>query len=118
MVCNSKIIFLNALVTSSKIPLVIVTKPINIIEVKEFVKDKEVVSFIGHETTASLLTQLLSVNIPMNRAMYDPKPGDVAVVVRLKKRLEKPEDVKNVTVNDIEFILVEYYPFIDLSKLY
>jgi len=118
MVCNSKVILLNALVTSSRIPLVLRTKPVSIEEVKELVKDKEVVSFIGHEATATLLTQLLSANIPMNRAMYDPKPGDIAIVVRLKKRLEKPEDVKNVTVNDVEFILVEYYPFIDLSKLY
>jgi len=118
MVCDSKIIFLNALVTSSKIPLVLRTKPVSIEEVKSVIRDREIVSFIGHEATAALLTQLLSVNVPFNRSAYDPKPGDVAVIVRLKKRLEKPEDVKNVTVNDIEFILVEYYPFIDLSKLY
>jgi hypothetical protein len=84
----TKIIFLNALVTSSKIPLVLRTKPVNLEEVKELVEDKEIVSFIGHEATASLLTQLLSVNVPFNRATYDPKPGDVAVVVRLKRRLE------------------------------
>jgi len=118
MICNSKVILLNALVTSSKIPLVIVTKPINTIEVKELVKDKEIVSFIGHEATASLLTQILSTNVPFNRATYDPKPGDIAIVVRLKKRLETPGDVKNVKPEDVEFILVEYYPFVDLSKLY
>jgi uncharacterized protein (UPF0248 family) len=43
--------------------------------------------------------------------MYDPKPDDTAVVIRLKKRLEKPEDVKNITINDIEFILVEYHEY-------
>jgi hypothetical protein len=40
--------------------------------------------------------------------MYTPRDGDLAVVVRLKKRLEKPEDVKNITENDIEFIEVRY----------
>jgi hypothetical protein len=40
--------------------------------------------------------------------MYSPRDGDLAIVVRLKKRLEKPEDIKNVTENDIEFIEVRY----------
>jgi hypothetical protein len=80
-------------------------------DVKALIKDKEIVSFIGHEATAKLLTQLLSVEVPTSRAMYDPRPGDFAIVVRLKKRLEKPEDVKSVTVDDIEFILVEYHEY-------
>ena len=106
-----KIIFLNALVTSSKIPLVLRTKPITLEEVRNITKERQIVSFIGHEATAKLLSQLLSVEVPASRQMYEPKPGDVAVVTRLKKRLEKPEDVKNITVNDVEFILVEYHEY-------
>jgi len=34
--------------------------------------------------------------------------------VRLKKRLEKPEDIKNVKPEDIEFLLVRYYTNIDV----
>jgi hypothetical protein len=107
-VTRAKIILLNALVTSSKIPLTIRTIPITLEDVKTIVKNREVVSFIGHEATANLLSQLLHVEVPVNRSMYDPQPGDLAVVVRLKKRLERPEDVKNVRLEDIEFILVEY----------
>lgn len=106
-----KVVLLNALVTSSKIPITLKTRPTSLEEVKELVKDKEIVSFIGHEATAQLLTSLLSVSIPANRSMYDPRVGDVAIVVRLKKRLEKPEDVKTVTPNDVEFILVEYHEY-------
>jgi hypothetical protein len=105
-----KVVLLNALITSSKIPLTLKTKPVSLEEVKAVV-NKEIQSFIGHEATAQLLTSLLSVSIPTNRSMYDPKPGDVAVIVRLKKRLEKPEDVKTITTNDIEFILVEYHEY-------
>jgi len=106
---KEKIILLNALVTSSKIPLILKTKPLNNLdEVKKLVKDREIVSFIGHEATAQLLTTLLNKPVPTNRSMYDPRPNEVAVVVRLKKRLEKPEDVKNVKPEDIEFILIEY----------
>ena len=102
---------LNALVTSSKIPLTLKTKPASLEEVKRLIENKEIVSFIGHEATAQLLTSLLSVSIPTNRGMYDPQPSDVAIVTRLKKRLEKPEDVKTVTPNDVEFILVEYHEY-------
>jgi hypothetical protein len=107
----TRIVFLNALITSSKTPLTLKTRPVSFEEVKEVVRDREIISFIGHEATAKLLSQLLSVEIPTSRAMYDPKPGDVAVVIRLKKRLEKPEDVKNVKPEDLEFILVEYHEY-------
>ena len=103
-----RLVLLNSLVTSSKIPLTLRTTPIPLEFVRYYVRDMDVVSFIGHEATASLLTQLLYIPVPTNRAMYDPMPGDKAIVVRLKKRLEKPEDIKNVKEEDVEFILVEY----------
>jgi len=104
-----KIVFLNALVTSSKIPMTLKTKPISLNEVREIIRGEVIIeSYIGHEATANLLTNMLNKTVHINRAMYDPKINDIAIVVRLKKRLEKPEDVKNITENDIEFILVEY----------
>jgi len=108
---EKKIIFLNALVTSSKMPMTLKTKPISLNMVKEIIKNKEIESYIGHEATANLLSSLLNINVPTNRSMYDPKVDDVAIIVRLKKRLEKPEDVRNVSPNDIEFILVEYHEY-------
>jgi len=106
-----RIIFLNALVTSSKKPMTLKTRPVSLDIVRELIKEKEIESYIGHESTANLLSSLLNRTVPTNRAMYDPKVDDVAIIVRLKKRLEKPEDVKNVSENDIEFILVEYYEY-------
>jgi len=105
---TQKIVFLNALITSSKMPMTLKTRPVTLKEVRELVKGREIESFIGHEATASLLTRLLGVSVPTNRGMYDPRPGDVAIVVRLKRRLEKPEDIKDVKESDVEFILVEY----------
>jgi hypothetical protein len=106
-----KIIFLNALITSSKMPMTLKTKPVSLDVIKEIIKDKEIESYIGHEATANLLSSLLNRAVPTNRAMYDPKINDTAIVVRLKKRLEKPEDVKNISESDIEFILVEYHEY-------
>jgi hypothetical protein len=108
---QTKVVLLNALVTSSRTPLTLKTKPVSIEEVKAIIANKEIISYIGHEATAQLLSLIFNRTVPTNRSMYDPRPGDLAVVVKLRKRLEKPEDVKNLTVNDIEFILVEYHEY-------
>jgi len=110
-----KIVLLNALVPNSTEPTIMITLPTSMENVKELVwKAKVVESYIGHESTAKLLSQLFEKEIPTSRAMYQPRNGDLAIVVRLKKRLEKPEDVKNVKPEDIEFLLVRYYTNVDI----
>ena len=103
-----KVILLNALVTSSIMPIQIKTIPVTLDFVRFYIKDKDVISYIGHESTAALLTQLLGKPIPSSRAMYNPRPGETAIVVKLKRRLEKPEDVKEIKESDVEFLLVNY----------
>jgi hypothetical protein len=63
-------------------------------------------SYIGHEATAKLLSQLSGREIQFNRAQYTPKRGDVALVVRLKTR--PAADVKDLKVEDLEFLVVWY----------
>ena len=105
-----KIVLLNALVPNSTAPAIMISTPVTLVEAKELVKKSEKIeSYIGHEATAKLLTQLFEKEIPASRAMYQPRNGDLAIVVRLKKRLEKPEDVKNVKPEDIELLLIRYY---------
>jgi hypothetical protein len=104
-----KVILLNAPVLPKKI-MSLVAMPSDLENVKELVRIAEKVeSYIGHESTAKLLSELLETPVPYNRSEYQPVVGDIAVVVRLKKRLEKPEDVKNVKLEDIEFYIVNYY---------
>ena len=106
---SEKLVLLNALVTNPYMPMLLKTRPATIDEVRELLRGKSIESYIGHEATARVLSQLLEADVSVSRAMYKPLPGDTAVVVKLKKRLEKPEDVKNVSVDDLEFIIVEYY---------
>ena len=103
-----KVILLNALVTSSIMPIQIKTIPVTLDFVRFYIKDKDVISYIGHESTAALLTQLLGKPIPSSRSMYEPRPGETAVIAKLKKRLEKPEDLKDIKESDIEFFLADY----------
>jgi len=107
-----KLVFLNALVPPAEGGVLAVSPPLTIDEVKEVVaKAKVIESYIGHQSTAELLTNLLGVKVEYNRAMYKPQPDDYALVIRLKKRLAKPEDVKDVKPEDIEFRLVLYSEF-------
>jgi hypothetical protein len=110
-----KVVLLNALVPVSDKPAIIISVPTTVENTKELARRAKVVeSYIGHESTAKLLTMLLGREIPVNRGMYTPENKDLAVVVRLKKRLEKPEDIKNVKPEDIEFLLVKYYTDVDI----
>ena len=58
-------------------------------------------SYVGHESTAKLL------GIEVNRGVYEPKKGDVAVVVRLRDSRRR-EEIDVLTENDLEFGLVWY----------
>jgi hypothetical protein len=103
-----KVILLNAFVVPRK-PMVIITMPTNIENVKALIrKVGKIESYVGHESTARLLSELLETPVPYNRSEYQPVAGDIAVIVKLKKRLEKPEDVKNVKPEDLEFYIVNY----------
>jgi len=107
-----KLVLLNALVPHPEGAVMAVSPTLTIEEVREIVKRaKKIESYIGHESTAKLLTELLGVEIPYNRAMYKPNYDDYALVVRLKKRLQKPEDIKDIKPEDIEFRLVLYAEF-------
>ena len=45
------------------------------------------VSAIGHAASATLLTQLLAIDIPVNRITTTMKTGDKALILRLLERL-------------------------------
>jgi hypothetical protein len=103
-----KVILLNAFVLPKK-PMVVITMPTNLENVKLIVQKAKVLeSYIGHEATAQLLSQLLSTSVPVNRGEYEPKVGEIAIVVRLKKRLATPHDVKDIKLEDLEFHAVNY----------
>ena len=56
-------------------------------------------SAIGHETTAQILTELLGFEIPVNRIEYRQEPGDIALVFKLRGR---PSEGKILTRDEIE----------------
>lgn len=45
-----------------------------------------ILSAVGHQATADILTELLHHPVPVNRIEYRQEPGDVAIVFKLRGR--------------------------------
>lgn len=58
-------------------------------------------SAIGHQSTAEILSELLAVDVPLNRIHYTQEKGQIALVFKLKNR---PEEGKIFTKEEIEKI--------------
>lgn len=50
-------------------------------------RGKEIISAVGHESTAKALSALLNEEIPVDRRMIKIEPGDAAIVFQLFTRL-------------------------------
>lgn len=70
-------------------------------EAQQLVKDNELLSAVGHQSTADILTTLLGIQIPMNRILFEQQEGQKALVFKLNGR---PEEGKILTVEEIEQI--------------
>jgi len=74
----------------------------------------DVVSAIGHEATAKLLSELLYYEVPVNRITIELRDRDVALVIKIKQRLEEGKVLNNeeleamINAGMIEFGIVEY----------
>jgi hypothetical protein len=104
-----RVVLLNAFVLPKK-PMIVITMPSNPENARAIVRWAEgrVESFIGHESTAKLLSEILGVEVPVNRGEYEPQASDIAIVVRLRRRLATPQDVKEIKLEDLEFHIVHY----------
>jgi uncharacterized protein ORF117 len=59
-------------------------------------------SAIGHSATADVLTKLLGVDVPANRIVFSQDIGQQAIVLKMRGRL--PDDVKDLTIDDMHQI--------------
>jgi len=62
-------------------------KRVSIDEVKFLLTHHPFVSAIGHQGTAQLLSQLLGIEIPVNRITVQLEDGDMVIAFFLKQRL-------------------------------
>jgi hypothetical protein len=105
-----RLVLLDAVVLPKK-PMVMVVSPTSIENARALAEAIErVESYIEHEVVAKTLGELLGIDVPVNNSEYTPEAGDVAIMVRLKKMLQVPQDVKNINISDLELYVIYYQP--------
>lgn len=72
--------------------------------VTNMLRNSDFVSAVGHQPTATILSQVLGMEIPHNRIQISMQPGDQAIVFRLQNRL--PEN-SHLTVQAAKELLYE-----------
>nr|DAX28099.1 MAG TPA: hypothetical protein [Caudoviricetes sp.] len=78
---------------------------ISLDEAKQLIKDKEILSAVGHESTAQILTELLEVDVPLNRIQFKQQSGQKALCFKLNGR---PQEGTILTAEEIEKIGYEF----------
>ena len=87
-------------------------KTISLEKARELIKGIEVLSAIGHQSTADILSELLEIPISINRIMYTQEVGDIALCFKLNGR---PEEGKILTAEEIEEMGYEFKTMIRIS---
>ena len=86
---------------------------VNLETAKTFVDNGDFISAVGHESTAKLISELLEVEIPVNRIPVWMKPGDVALCVQFLERVQEgkvltyDELIKMYSDGKISFVILE-----------
>lgn len=78
--------------------------PLSLEEAKTFVSTG-FQSAIGHQSTAEILTELLGIEIPVNRIEYRQQAGDSAIIFKLNGR---PPEGAILSKEDLERIGFEF----------
>lgn len=60
--------------------------PMTLDEAQKLVRENEVQSAIGHQSTAEILTKLLGIEIEVNRKEYLQQTGESALIFKLRSR--------------------------------
>ena len=87
-------------------------KDLTLEEAKNLVKENNILSAVGHQSTSSILTTLLETEILVNRIQFAQETGQKALVFKLNGR---PEEGKILTVEDIEEIGYKFQLLIKIS---
>jgi len=65
-------------------------------------------SRIGYVQNADILTRLSGIPVPVNRELHAMQPGDEALVMRLRYRVQGMKGGERFAIKDFEFGLLEY----------
>ncbi|MCX8008716.1 MAG: YddF family protein [Patescibacteria group bacterium] len=72
-------------------------------EAKTKLQSSEIISAIGHQSTADAISALTEVDVPMNRATVNMKSGEEAIVIKVNGRLPEGKVLSKDELNSIGF---------------
>jgi len=78
-------------------------KQMNLQEVKEFLLDKNLISAIGHESTANVISTLLKRDCPVNRITYTQGKSETALIFKLNERVPEGKILSEKEIEEIGY---------------
>lgn len=78
-------------------------------EAKAIVAEAIVVSYVGHPSTAQVMSTLLGVDVPVSRDLYAQAPGETALVFKLNGRPEPGRELGREELEEIGFTFKVLY---------
>lgn len=87
-----------------------ITEKINLKKVMRLMKNAEIMSAIGHTSTASILSTLLGVKMKTNRIKYQHTKDDICIVFQLRDRVEEGKILNEKEIEEIgyDFYITTY----------
>ena len=78
-------------------------------DVKNMLTEENIMSAIGHNATADIMTELIGITIPTNRIQAKQEAGQNAIIFKLLKRPEEGKILNREEIEEIgyEFLLLE-----------
>lgn len=80
-------------------------KTITIEEAKAFISDKQIKSYVGHDSTAKALSLLLDREVTLSRELYTQQKGETALCFKLRGRIETGQDLDWETIEKMGYDL-------------
>jgi hypothetical protein len=77
--------------------------PVSFARARKISKNSQINSAIGHAATAVVLSDLLEVEIEMNRAEYKQDVGETALVFRLKSRIPEGKVLDRAEIEEVGY---------------
>jgi Domain of unknown function (DUF1874) len=78
-------------------------KTIDYVDTGNLLSGKEILSAIGHESTAQILTELLGVDVPVNRIQFAQEVGQQALVFKMNSRLPEGKILSREEIEEIGY---------------
>ena len=104
---DNKILLLNAAIMTANGTFRL--SNISLEDVKEMLTEENIISAIGHNATAEIMSELVGIAIPTNRIQAKQEAGQKAIIFKLLKRPEEGKILNREEIEEIgyEFLLLE-----------